>query len=155
MSLDLRLKLSTKKKAGRTIEDLQAFETGRWKTFGQVVSVIKDGKVDYRYYESERGEEHIYRGREASLALAFEHGKASWGIDANVLKFLEELDVSIVSFYRKQKSTYFVITMSKFKEMMYRDENPPFQKQVFVTFDNFMTKTRTVSERSMVASMSM
>ncbi|CAB4121725.1 hypothetical protein UFOVP26_9 [uncultured Caudovirales phage] len=155
MGLDLRLQISRKKKKGHTVEDLQAFEAGSWKTFGQVHSVIKDGKVDYRYYESERGEEHIYRGREPSLALAFANNKASWGIDANVLEFLESLEVSVLSFFRKQKSTYFVIRIAEFKELMYRDENPPFQKQVFVTLDKFVTKVKTVSDKKIEADMSM
>jgi phosphatidylserine/phosphatidylglycerophosphate/cardiolipin synthase-like enzyme len=153
--LDLRLKLSRKKKAGRTIEDLQAFEGGHWKTFGQIHSIEKDDKVISRHYESERGEEHIYRGREATLALAFESGKASWGIDASVLSFLEELKVTRLCFFRKIKSAKFAIYLDKFKEFMYRDENPPFQKQVFVTFDRFAIKTVAVSDRKIEAAMSL
>lgn len=153
--LDLRLKLSKKTKANRITEDLEAFESGRWKKFGQVIRVLKGDKVDQCFYQSDRGEEHIYRGREPTLALAFEKGKASWGIDEAVLNFLEASGVTALNFYRKQKLTNFVITIAKFKSLMYRDENPPFQKQVFATFDQFATKTKAVSERSIASSMSL
>jgi hypothetical protein len=155
MALDLRLQISKKSKKGQTIEDLQAFETGTWKTFGQIRSVIKDKKVDYRYYDSERKEDHIYRGREPTLALAFAKKKASWGLDESVLELLESLEVSLLSFFRKATSTYYIIRIEDFRELMYRDENPPYQKQVFVTCDNFVTKVKTISDKKIEASMSM
>lgn len=155
MSLDLRIKLSKKKKAGYTVEDLQAFEAGTWKTFGQIYSKFKGGELVTRYYNSERREDHIYRGGEPTLALAFERGTASWGIDESVLEYLESLGVTALSFYRKCKTTFFVIKIGKFRKLMYRDENPPYQKQVFVTIDNFVTKVKAVSDKKLEADMSM
>jgi hypothetical protein len=152
---DLQLGLAKKTQSDRTIEDLELFETGRWKKLGQVVRVYKGTALSHSYYISERGEEHIYRGREATLALAFESGKVSWGIDADVLAFLASISVRVLCFYRKQTSTYYATTIYRFARDMYFDENPPFQKQVFQKFSFFNTKTKAISERKVASMMSL
>lgn len=154
MSNPLRLIEPDKKvklKSGEKAKFLQAFEHGKWKTYGRIVSRITEGGDKIIYYYSERGEEHIYKGRLPTIAEAIAADTASWGIDKNLLPLLQSEGVQDLIFYRKVTDVEFVIPIERFDAAKYEDNHPPFQQQYFVTFSQFEIKRVKKSDRALSA----